>query len=140
MPNDDPNLHAVFDRARSYLHYETSCDFGRSEHEIYELLPALRESGENKPACLLESWLWLDFDIDKASRELHRQKNILPSLALGEVLFDESNRGWEVVQTSSLVRFEHNCFFITRNTVYCLVGRGNRATVDLNMWKKIHGY
>jgi len=88
---------------------------------------ALRLAGINRDVIAVGNWTWWDVCIPEnsasTSMEIIYARNVI----------DTNTRRFDIgdwVRTSPLVRFSNNCLFETNSTVYVLVGKGTRKTVD----------
>lgn len=82
----------------------------------------------DRPVCLVRDWIWYDIDIPSHVCAQFQREGLNPSIVFSRnVIFDSANRvplkGW--VRTSLLVNYRDH-LFRTRNTVYVLVGNGQR--------------
>lgn len=109
------------------------CDFGVEE----SLLPKMVELAQNryphKKIRAVKQWMWWDYDIPVETCAKFSAAGVQPAIVFSTYLIWDSSGQWEEgwnVKTTPLVTFEENCFFITRNTVYILVGQGHRKRVD----------
>jgi hypothetical protein len=117
------------------------CDFGVDE----SLLPAMIDMAQtrypSKAIRAVKNWMWWDFEVSEEARGRFQESGIQPAIVFAHhLIWDSSKRmseGWNV-KTTALVTFEENCFFITRNTVYILVGKGHRKTVDPQIAESLH--
>ena len=84
--------------------------------------------------CLVRQWLWIDLDVTEAQRveleKTHRQ----PVVVYAHSVIYDSARRWDVgdvVRTSPLCSFEDGYLFRTLNSVYLLLGDGQRKRAPL---------
>ena len=109
------------------------CDFGVDESLLQVMIGIARGRHPNRAVRAVKNWMWWDFEVSE--KDLHRfeENGVKPTMLFAHYLIWDSrghwSEGWNVKSTV-LVKFEENCFFITRNTVYILVGKGSRKTVD----------
>ena len=84
--------------------------------------------------CLVRHWRWIDLDVSEAQRlELEKTQRMPVMLYADGVVYD-SMRRWDVgdsVRTSFLSAFEEGFVFRTLNTVYLLLGDGQRKRAAL---------
>ncbi len=84
--------------------------------------------------CLVRHWLWIDLDVTDAQRvELEKTRRQPVILYAHQVIYDSARR-WDVgdvVRTSPLVSFEDDFLFRTLNSVYLLLGDGQRKRSTL---------
>ena len=105
---------------------------------------ALQESIERVQAlypgrnfCVVGEWAWVEFNASLSMAEgLAKTGQTANVLVAANILFDsqERFRKGKGVRTSFLVKFDAPGYFITRNTVYVLLGTGRR--VQLPFWGK----
>lgn len=82
--------------------------------------------------CLLRHWLWIDLDVGETERQMLTKTGRQPTLLLShQVVYDAKGR-WEpgaFVRTSLLHKYE-DAAFKTMNTLYLLLGPGQRVSAD----------
>lgn len=123
--------------------YETGviCDFGIDESLLPAMIDMAKTRYPNRAIRAVKNWMWWDFEVSEETRKLFQESGIQPAIVFAHHLIWDSSRrfqeGWNV-KTTALVRFEENCFFITRNTAYILVGKGHRKTVDPQAAESLH--
>jgi hypothetical protein len=86
----------------------------------------------NKVIRAVKNWMWSDFEVSEEALGCFQESGIQPAIMFAHYLIWDSSGRWQEgwnVKTTALVSFEENCFFITRNTVYILVGKGHRKNV-----------
>lgn len=111
----------------------TLCDFGVDESVLPDMIELALARYPNKRAVrAIRQWVWWDLDVSEENRCKFVEAGVQPAMIFATyLLWDNSKQfeeGWNV-KTTPLVTFEENCFFITRNTVYILVGQEHRKTV-----------
>lgn len=111
----------------------TACDFGVDESFLPVIIETTKKRFPHKGISAVKQWMWWDYDISEDDRNHFVASGVQPAIVFANyLLWDSRDRwpeGWNV-KTTPLVSFEENCLFITRNTVYILVGKGQRKTVD----------
>lgn len=84
--------------------------------------------------CLVRQWLWIDLNVTEAQRiELERTQRQPVILYAHQVIYDSARR-WDVgdvVRTSPLCSFEDGFLFRTLNSVYLMLGEGQRKRAAL---------
>lgn len=84
--------------------------------------------------CLVRHWRWIDLDVSDAQRvELEKTQRQPVILYAHGVVYDSARR-WDVgdvVRTSPLCSFEDGYLFRTLNSVYLLLGDGQRKRAPL---------
>ena len=109
------------------------CDFGINESLLQVTVELACTRYPGKAVRAIKQWVWWDLDVSAKARRQYEASGIQPAIMFSTYLVwdsgDRWSEGWNV-KTTALVSFEENCFFITRNTVYILVGNGYRKTVD----------
>lgn len=117
------------------------CDFGIDESRLPTIIDMAKTRYPNRAIRAVKNWMWWDFEVSEETRKLFQESGIQPAIVFAHYLiWDSSKRfqeGWNV-KTTALVSFEENCFFITRNTAYILVGKGHRKTVDPQVAESLH--
>ena len=117
------------------------CDFGVDESCLPQMIEQASNCYPNKGISAVKDWMWWDHDISEDEKNSFIKIGFQPAIIFANYLLWDSRDRWPVglnVKTSALVSFEANCFFITRSTVYILVGKGNRKTVDPQLIASIH--
>ena len=114
----------------------SDCDFGVDESHLSAMIDLARGRYPNRAVRAVKSWMWWDFEVSKAELARFVSIDVKPAMIFAHYLIWDSRgqwaEGWNVKSTP-LVKFEENCFFITRNSVYILVGKGTRKPVDPNV-------
>ncbi len=117
------------------------CNFGCDESKLHESIQLAQLRYPDKGVCAVKAWSWWDFEVDEETRVMFLKQGTLASVIYSSyVIWDERER-WLIgdsVKTSVLVNFEDNCYFITRSSVYILVGRGTRKLVDPFVVNQVH--
>lgn len=117
------------------------CDFGIDESCLPQMIEQARTCYPNKGISAVKQWMWWDYDISDDDKNRFMESGFKPAIIFANYLIWDSRdrwpEGWNV-KTSALVAFETNCFFITRSTVYILVGKGHRKMVDPQLVAGIH--
>lgn len=98
-----------------------------------DAIKSIRERFSDRPYCLVRNWIWIDIDISDSVRdEVLRAGRQPVMLYAHEVVFDSLGRfrrgDW--VRSSPLVSFFDDCFFQTHNTLYVLLGTGERKRAE----------
>lgn len=87
------------------------------------------------PYCIVDSWTWNDLLLSREEQEMFRSAGYQPVMLYADNVLFHSERRFDVgdwVRTTPLVSFSEGCFFQTRNTLYVLVGDGQRKRADLS--------
>ena len=99
-----------------------------------QALAFARERFPYSEFCLVRHWRWIDLDVSEAQRlELEKTQRMPVMLYADGVVYD-SMRRWDVgdsVRTSVLSVFEEGFVFRTLNTVYLMLGDGQRKRAAL---------
>jgi len=117
------------------------CDFGVDESSLPAMIDMASTRYPNKAIRAVKNWMWWDFEVSEETLTRFQESGVQPAIIFAHYLIWDSSRRWQEgwnVKTTALVRFEENCFFITRNTVYILVGKGHRKTVDPQVAASLH--
>ena len=117
------------------------CDFGVDESELSRMIEVGRERYPDKAISAVKNWIWWDLDVSEEARLYLEANKILPAMIFANFLIWDSRGRWSEgtsVLTTPLVSFEENCLFVTRNTVYVLIGKGSRKTVDPIIASKVY--
>jgi len=117
------------------------CDFGVDELYLPQMIERASERYPTKGISAVKQWMWWDYNISDDDKKRFTDSGVQPAIIFANYLIWDSRgrwpEGWNV-KTTLLVSFEDNCFFVTRNTVYILVGKGHRKTVDPQLVHNIH--
>lgn len=84
--------------------------------------------------CLVRQWLWIDLDVAEAQRIELAKTQRQPALIYAHSVIYDSARRWDVgdfVRTSPLYRFDEGFLFKTLNSIYLLLGDGQRKRAAL---------
>jgi len=86
-----------------------------------------------KGICMVKKWAVVECEFNEASNAYLCAKGFQPIvLHSNYVIWDSENR-WSsgsFASSSLLVSIEENCLFITKSTVYILVGKGHRKSIS----------
>ena len=114
---------------------------GVHEDEIEIWKRKLTQAKERKKIRFVSDWVWWNLNCSNSTKEMLSQKGLMPTaLYSHNLIWDELGEfppGLSV-KTSLLERFEENCLFITRNTIYVLVGPGRQSDIDPKVFNGIH--
>ena len=84
--------------------------------------------------CLVRQWLWIDLNVTDEQRIELAKTQRQPALMYAHSVIYDSARRWDVgdfVRTSPLYRFDEGFLFKTLNSVYLLLGDGQRKRAAL---------
>lgn len=102
-----------------------------------ELLEAIAVTEERFPGtsfCILDEWVWVDFDApDLVIDELATQGKKPTMLLAFRVLFDRTTNDishW--FRSTPLMHFSDSMFFQTENKLYVLLGSGRKTSMSLS--------
>lgn len=105
---------------------------GCNESDVERLVSLCESKHSTKGICTVKNWAIVDCEFDDVSRAHFHAKGVQPTvLHTNHVLWDKCQR-WppgSFASSSLLVSIEQNCLFITKNTVYVLVGEGHRKLI-----------
>lgn len=85
------------------------------------------------PFCVVRDWTWIDLVLSEEEQEMFRTSGCQPAVLYAHSVLFDSERHCDVgdwVRTTPLVSFSEDCFFKTRNTLYVLVGDGQRTQAE----------
>lgn len=92
------------------------------------------------PCCVVRNWIWIDLIVDDERLTAIDAAGREPVMLYGTVLLDNHQRfapgDW--VRSSLLVTFSDGCLFRTRNTLYVLVGDGERKRAEFETVLQLH--
>ena len=86
--------------------------------------------------CLVADWAILDLDVTTSQRKAITDRELIPALVYASTVIQDSKGRFapgDWVKTTLGVSFTHNCLFLTKNTVYVLMGAGRRVRTDLDI-------
>lgn len=84
--------------------------------------------------CLVRHWRWIDLNVTEAQRLELEESQRQPVIVYAHSVIFDSARRWDVgdvVRTSPLCSFEDGYLFRTLNSVYLLLGDGQRKRASL---------
>lgn len=85
--------------------------------------------------CAVANWSWIDLTLPEDAQEKFRCAGLQPVVLYAHNVLFDSRRRFDVgdwVRTTPLVSFSEGCFFQTRNTLYVLVGDGQRKQAEFS--------
>jgi proteasome assembly chaperone (PAC2) family protein len=108
-------------------------EFGCHECDSENFIQLAKEKYPGKPYCLVRDWVVWDVRINESDMKAFEANSIKPIVVHAKfVIDDQTGRacyGHYRISTP-LVEMSEPCFFVTRNTVYILTGRGTRKSVN----------
>lgn len=111
---------------------EMSLDEAKARCGFAQALPFAR--------CVVRDWIWIDLVLKEKDRVAVRAAGQEPVMLYGTVVLDSAGRfdpgNW--VRTTLLVSFSEGCLFRTRNSLYVLVGDGQRKRATLETVMALH--
>ena len=114
---------------------------GIPEEDIEIWKKKLKNSNNGKRIRFISQWLWWDIIEDRTTKKIISD-NKLKSSAIysSNIIFcgDNPTINGLHVKTSLLQKFEEGVLFITRNTIYVLVGPGHRADITPRAFNNIY--
>lgn len=99
-----------------------------------EAMAMVRQRFPRAEFCLVRDWLWLDLEVTPVEREQLSKTGRQPVVVCAHTVIYDSNRRWDVgdfVRTSPLHVWHGDGLFQTWNTLYVLLGEGQRKRVAL---------
>lgn len=85
--------------------------------------------------CLVRDWTILDLETTSDELEALRARGLEPVMVYAlNVVFDSRGRfnAGDWVRSSFQLSFEENGFFLTKNTLYVLIGKGTRQRITVS--------
>lgn len=110
-------------------------DLMGSELSLEEALVAARRHYKWMPLCAVEQWVILDAIVTNAEREKIAALGCLPVFLFAQRVVHDEQRRFEPghwVRSSMATSFKEGFMFATRNTVYVLIGRGQRKRSSID--------
>lgn len=89
----------------------------------------------NLSTCLVRDWTILDLETTSDEMEALRDRGLEPVMIYAlNVVFDSRGRfnAGDWVRSSFQLSFEDNGFFLTKNTLYVLLGKGARQRITVS--------
>jgi hypothetical protein len=102
-----------------------------SEISLEDAMAAARKRYKWMPLCAVEEWTILDAIVTDAERAKVAAAGCLPMFMFAHKVVDDEQRRFEPghwVRSSMGTAFNDGFLFETRNTVYVLLGPGNRKS------------
>ena len=85
--------------------------------------------------CLVTDWAILDLAVTTSQRKAITDRQLIPALVYALTVIQDSKGRFasgDWVKTTLGVSYIHDCLFLTKNTVYVLMGAGRRLRTDLD--------
>ncbi|MEE5041655.1 hypothetical protein V2J84_18565 [Pseudomonas alliivorans] len=95
----------------------------------------VRDRFPDRSFCVVKEWCWLEFSASATIKQGLAAQGELPALLLASgILHDSLNRfrPGRGVRTSFLAERVEGPFFVTKNTVYVLLGQGRRKRAEFD--------
>lgn len=127
--NDDP---LIVQMSRLVRGDGDPCDFGCSQNDVPKMILLGKQLFPTKPYRVVSHWCWADLELNDSLAEKVKEQGMQPSFVYADKIIEDETATWDkglAIKTTLLVEFCHNCLFVTRNTIYILVGAGSRMTV-----------
>lgn len=105
-----------------------------------QALNYLRDQRLNTEYCLVRDWTWVDLDVTPAQLAELVKTRRKPAIILAHKVIYDSARRWDVgdfVRTSPLHEFRNGFLFQTLNSVYALLGDGQKKQATLETVRRI---
>jgi len=84
---------------------------------------------------LVTDWAILDLAVTTSQRKAITDRELIPALVYASTVIQDSKGRFasgDWVKTTLGVSYIHDCLFLTKNTVYVLLGAGRRLRTDLD--------
>jgi hypothetical protein len=108
-------------------------EFGCPESDFEKFIQIAMEKYPGKPYCVVRDWVVWDIRTSVAEMKMFDANSIKPVMVHAKFVIDDKtgrlSYGHYRISTP-LVEMTDPCFFVTRNTVYILAGRGTRKPVN----------
>lgn len=119
---------------RMYAGDGNYCEYGCGVEDVETMIARAKEIAPNMYYCTAADWVWIDINYpDPSYIEQYHERGFQPSFVRTDsIIHDEAQRAHirKSVSSTALVSFYNNCIFRTRNTMYILVGKGSRVSID----------
>jgi hypothetical protein len=115
------------------------CDLGWHEAIDEKLFEQIKQHSD-KPYCLIKDWCWWDLECNEKSQAALEKMDLLPSLIYSTYVLDDEQGRFNLgdnARTSMLTKLHSTAFFETQTTMYVLIGKGTRKTVNPTLVAKI---
>lgn len=109
---------------------------GCNESDLKKLIALCEEKYPDKGICTVKNWSVVDIEYDDESKAWFHAKGLHPTVLHTNHVICDANQRWRpgsFATSSLLVSMEENCFFVTKNTVYLLVGPGHHKLISPEM-------
>jgi hypothetical protein len=102
--------------------------------ELQEAIAVTEERFPGISFCILDEWVWVDFDApDLVINELSTQGKRPTMLLAFRRLFDStSNNTSQWFRSTPLIKFSEGMFFQTEGKLYVLLGNGRKTSMPLS--------
>lgn len=111
-------------------------NLGCSEADLEKLIALCEEKYPEKGICTVKNWSVVDIEFDDESKAQFHAKGLYPIVLHTHYVMWDKNQRWHqgsFATSSLLVSMEESCFFVTKNTVYLLVGPGCHKLISPEM-------
>ena len=103
--------------------------------DLEEAILQVKDRYPGRSYCVVSDWVWLDLNAPEEVLQGIRGQGKQPVMILAfTVLYDSLDQdisgSW--VRTQPLVEFSESKFFVTKHTVYVLIGDGQRRRMALS--------
>jgi hypothetical protein len=95
----------------------------------------VKERFPDRNFCIVREWCWIEFSASALIKEGMAAQGELPALLLASGILHDSRdrfRPGRGVRTSFLAERHEGPFFVTKNTVYVLLGSGRRKRAQFD--------
>ncbi|MAF88750.1 MULTISPECIES: DUF6957 family protein [Stutzerimonas stutzeri subgroup] len=99
-----------------------------------QALNFMRDLRLNTEYCLVRDWVWIDLIVTPLQLAELEKTSRKPVIIFAHKVIYDSQRRWDVgdlVRTSPLQEFRDGCLFQTLNSVYVLLGDGQKKQAAL---------
>lgn len=104
-------------------------EYGCAECDAEKFVNSAKEKYPDKSFCVAKKWVIWDVQVSDKQRKIFEALSLEPIVVHVDFViedeFGRANYGNFRISTP-LVEMSEPCFFVTRNTVYILVGEGTR--------------
>jgi len=109
-------------------------DLAGSELDLERVILAARKHYKHLPLCVVEEWIILDAIVTDAERGKVTAAGCQPMFLFAHKVVHDEQRRFEPghwVRSSMGTAFKEDFLFATRNTIYVLVGPGQRKPASI---------
>ena len=114
------------------------CQFGCPASEIEHCLEQAELLFPQHRKCIVRNWKWIDIEGTEADVKSAANSELQLTFLFSSNVNDVSgSRGYDWIRTTMLHRFIEPALFVTKNSIYLLVGEGQYYSVSVKTAYKL---